>query len=361
MQTHHYCAGSQQKAMAKAKAKPAPTQKGAPPATTVMKAAQPQKDPVILPARHQSASGQHSQAVPSLRAELTEVFRQALDTAYPQANIEPVVAQTNEPKFGDYQCNNAMALFGKLKGKVRQFVCAYSMSPKKSIAQCISMKGPREQARSLCGTQLQSKSSCGRLNTLPAHHQIFSFSYMYIIKSKLDIKAHLHSTSTLCPDCMLLCPHCVLPHVQDSKGCLLALQPDAPKNPRAVAEAIVSSLPSADYLAEPPTLAGPGFINVKIANQWMSTRIQTMLKDGIKSWAPRLNRQRVVIDFSSPNVAKEMHVGHLRSTIIGDTISKMLEYCGADVLKLNHVVCHDAACFRVCSETTEISDIWDHS
>lgn len=105
-----------------------------------------------------------------------------------------------------------------------------------------------------------------------------------------------------------------------------------------MAEAIVSALPSADYLAEPPSLAGPGFINVKIGNQWMGTRIQTMLKTGIKSWAPRLNRQRIVIDFSSPNVAKEMHVGHLRSTIIGDTLSKMLEYCGADVLKLNHVV-----------------------
>ena len=120
--------------------------------------------------------------------------------------------------------------------------------------------------------------------------------------------------------------------------CVQTLQADAPKNPRAVAEAILASLPSTEYIPEAPTLAGPGFINVKIGKEWMSTRIQTMLKDGIKSWAPRLNRQRVVIDFSSPNVAKEMHVGHLRSTIIGDTISKMLEYCGADVLKLNHVV-----------------------
>lgn len=105
-----------------------------------------------------------------------------------------------------------------------------------------------------------------------------------------------------------------------------------------MAEAILACLPTADYVAEPPTLAGPGFINVKVADKWLGTRIQTMLKEGIKSWAPRLNRHRVVIDFSSPNVAKEMHVGHLRSTIIGDTLSKMLEYSGADVLKLNHVV-----------------------
>ena len=46
----------------------------------------------------------------------------------------------------------------------------------------------------------------------------------------------------------------------------------------------------------------------------------------------------MVVDFSSPNVAKEMHVGHLRSTIIGDTIARMLEFCGCDVLRLNHIV-----------------------
>lgn len=108
--------GSQQKAMAKAKAKPAPTQKGAPAATTTAKAAQPQKDSVILPAGHQQAADQ--QAVSSLRAELTEAFRQALEKAFPQAKAAPVVTQTNEAKFGDYQCNNAMALFGQLKGQV---------------------------------------------------------------------------------------------------------------------------------------------------------------------------------------------------------------------------------------------------
>ncbi len=118
----------------------------------------------------------------------------------------------------------------------------------------------------------------------------------------------------------------------------ILLQPGAPKNPRAVAETIVAALPSTEYLADTPTLAGPGFINAKISSQWMGARIQNMLRNGIKTWAPRLNRKRVVIDFSSPNVAKEMHVGHLRSTIIGDTLSRTLEFCGADVLRLNHVV-----------------------
>ena len=123
---------------------------------------------------------------------------------------------------------------------------------------------------------------------------------------------------------------------------MCVLQPDAPKNPRAVAEAIVAALPSTEYLADTPTLAGPGFINAKISSQWLGARIQNMLRNGISTWAPRLNRKRVVIDFSSPNVAKEMHVGHLRSTIIGDTLARTLEFCGADVLRLNHVVCNKA-------------------
>ena len=103
-------------AVAKPKDKPARQKANAAP--TTMKAHAPAKDTVLLPARLQADGAEVAESVPSLRAELTEVFRQALETAYPSTNIEPIVAQTNEPKFGDYQCNNAMALFGQLKGKV---------------------------------------------------------------------------------------------------------------------------------------------------------------------------------------------------------------------------------------------------
>lgn len=115
-------------------------------------------------------------------------------------------------------------------------------------------------------------------------------------------------------------------------------QAGAPKNPRAVAEAILANLPASPVLGEKPTLAGPGFINVRISIPFIAERISHMLQHGTASWAPVTPYKRAVIDFSSPNVAKEMHVGHLRSTIIGDTLACTLEYCGIDVLRINHVV-----------------------
>jgi arginyl-tRNA synthetase len=83
-------------------------------------------------------------------------------------------------------------------------------------------------------------------------------------------------------------------------------------------------------------LAGPGFINVRLSKAWLDGHVLAILRSGPAAALPRIT-QRVVIDFSSPNVAKEMHVGHLRSTILGDTLARTLELCGADVVRLNHV------------------------
>ena len=67
-------------------------------------------------------------------------------------------------------------------------------------------------------------------------------------------------------------------------------------------------------------------------------RLERLLIDGIDSWAPQLPVKTVLVDFSSPNIAKEMHVGHLRSTIIGDTLSRMLEFSRAETLiRRNHL------------------------
>ncbi|RYY34133.1 arginine--tRNA ligase, partial [archaeon] len=78
------------------------------------------------------------------------------------------------------------------------------------------------------------------------------------------------------------------------------------------------------------------YINVYIATNYMATRIAHVLLYKVRPGTPA-KRHRVVMDYSSPNIAKEMHIGHLRSTIIGDTIAKILEFAGHDVLRVNHV------------------------
>jgi len=168
-----------------------------------------------------------------IRLEIADFVEASLRKAFPDSTDAPIVVANapNNRKFGDYQCNNAMALFGRLKGK---------------------------------------------------------------------------------------------------EG--------APKSPRAVAEAIAAEIPT-DGLVEEVSIAGPGFINLRLSRDWLARRVMTMLRDprGVETWAPAVDPLRVVVDFSSPNVAKEMHVGHLRSSILGDSICRVLAHVGHDVVRLNHV------------------------
>ncbi|XP_072002031.1 arginine--tRNA ligase, cytoplasmic isoform X1 [Engystomops pustulosus] len=106
-------------------------------------------------------------------------------------------------------------------------------------------------------------------------------------------------------------------------------------SPIEIANKIVKNLPE-NNLIEKTEIAGPGFINVHIQKNFVSKQLTKLLVNGVQP--PVIGEQkRVVVDFSSPNIAKEMHVGHLRSTVIGDSICRLFEFVGHDVLRLNHL------------------------
>ena len=106
--------------------------------------------------------------------------------------------------------------------------------------------------------------------------------------------------------------------------------------PREVAELIAGAL-ELDGIADPPEVAGPGFLNFLLRKEWLEMRTSALLGDprlGVpETPAPR----RIALDYSSPNVAKEMHVGHLRTSVIGDALARLLRFAGHEVLPHNHL------------------------
>ena len=106
--------------------------------------------------------------------------------------------------------------------------------------------------------------------------------------------------------------------------------------PREVAAGIAQSLLVGD-LCETPVVAGPGFINLTLKAAYVEGLLQAATADPRLGTARVQTTRHVVIDFSSPNVAKDMHVGHLRSTILGDCLARVLEFQGHAVTRLNHL------------------------
>jgi len=130
-------------------------------------------------------------------------------------------------------------------------------------------------------------------------------------------------------------------HGDYQANCAMPLGKIVGKPPREVAAEIVTAL-KLDDLCETPEVAGPGFINLRLKSEWLAAAASAALAD------PRLGmlatgspgappRRTIVIDYSAPNVAKPMHVGHIRSTVIGDALARILRFAGHQVITDNHL------------------------
>lgn len=119
-------------------------------------------------------------------------------------------------------------------------------------------------------------------------------------------------------------------------NCAMPLANQTKRPPREVAAKIVSRLEVED-ICDPPEIAGPGFINLRLQNRWLADTLTGALTDERLGVGTTERPRKVVIDYSSPNVAKPMHVGHLRSSVIGASLYELLKFLGDDVVSDNHI------------------------
>ncbi|MEO6908092.1 MAG: arginine--tRNA ligase, partial [Abditibacteriaceae bacterium] len=146
-------------------------------------------------------------------------------------------------------------------------------------------------------------------------------------------KSTFHSVS---PDALLLTP-ATNPQFGDYQfNGALALAKPLKQNPRQIATALVEKLDVADW-CEPLEIAGPGFINFSLKRECVAEFAIKQLQDIHLGIAQAENPRTVVVDFSSPNVAKPMHVGHIRSTVLGDALAHLLRSAGHNVITDNHL------------------------
>lgn len=158
-----------------------------------------------------------------------------------------------------------------------------------------------------------------------------------------ELRGRLRTALTgLAPDADVAALVDMLRVAQDAKfgdfqaNCAMPLAKSLKKPPREVAGEIVARLDVAD-LCEPPEIAGPGFINLRVRTERLAAETAQLVGDDRLGVAPASSPRTVIVDYSSPNVAKPMHVGHLRSTVIGHALEKVLRFLGHHVITDNHV------------------------
>ncbi len=134
----------------------------------------------------------------------------------------------------------------------------------------------------------------------------------------------------------------VLPS-QDAKfgdyqaNCAMPLGKRLGKPPRQIAAQLIAALDVGEF-CEPPQIAGPGFINLRIQDDWLRAQLAATYADAERLGVPQVTAPRtIVVDYSSPNVAKPMHVGHIRSTVIGDALNRILKFLGHRTISDNHL------------------------
>jgi len=116
----------------------------------------------------------------------------------------------------------------------------------------------------------------------------------------------------------------------------MALSKVLGKNPREIAETLIKNL-NFDTIIAKAEIAGPGFINLWLNPLWLASECEAAQHDVRLGVEKRMIPTKVVVDYSGPNMAKQMHVGHLRSSIIGDTLANLLDYLGDEVIRQNHI------------------------
>ncbi len=116
----------------------------------------------------------------------------------------------------------------------------------------------------------------------------------------------------------------------------MVLAKETRRNPRELANEILAALDVADF-ADIPTIAGAGFVNFRLSDVFISKHVTSLAADPRLGNALTPSPKRILVDFSSPNVAKPMHVGHIRSTILGDCLARVARFLGHDVVTDNHI------------------------